>query len=98
MLKAAVPHVLRTGAHVVEDVVAGKKWKDAAIKRVPEALRGVSIPDKPAATAALSTAANVLENTLSKYASKPEEQTGSGKRKRRKKTLFRKRFKKDIFD
>lgn len=86
VLKAIVPHVLRTGANVVEDVTSGKTWKESAIKRVPESLRQVRIPDKPEATAVLSTAANVLE----RYLPKPKEQSGSGKR--------RKRHKKDIFD
>jgi hypothetical protein len=77
------PHVLRVGANVVEDLSSGKKLRDSAIKRIPEALRQVIVPDKPVATAALSGAANLIENSLSR-----KEQTGSGKRKRRK----------DIFD
>ncbi len=98
-LKMVVPHVLRTGANVLEDVSSGKKLKDSAIKRIPETMRRVRIADKPVATAALSTAANFLENSLSRYLSKEEEeQTGSGKRKRRKKIVSRKRHKKDIFD
>jgi hypothetical protein len=93
-LKAEAPHVLRAGVDMIEDVTSGKKWKDAAVKRVPEALKRIRIPDKPAATATLSTAANLLE----KYLPKPNEQTGSGKRKcrRRKKNVARKRVKKDI--
>jgi hypothetical protein len=61
-------------------------------KRVPEALKRIRIPGKPAATATLSTAANLLEKYLPK-------QTGSGKRKRRrrKESVARKRVKKDIF-
>ncbi len=100
-LKMVVPHVLRTGASVLEDVSSGKRLKDSAIKRIPEAMRRVRIADKSTATAALSTAANFLENSLSRYLSKEEEeqeQTGSGKRKRRKKIVSRKRHKKDIFD
>jgi hypothetical protein len=97
-LKAIAPHVLSAGVNMIEDVTSGKKWKDAAIKRVPEALRRIRIPDKPVATATLSIAVNLLENTLEKYLTKPKEQTGSGKRKRRrKKTVARKRVKKDIF-
>jgi hypothetical protein len=91
-LKAIAPHVLRAGVDMIEDVTSGKKWKDAAIKRVPEALKRIRIPGKPAATATLSTAANLLEKYLPK-------QTGSGKRKRRrrKESVARKRVKKDIF-
>jgi hypothetical protein len=91
-LKVIAPHVLRAGVDMIEDVSSGKKWKDAAIKRVPEALKRIRIPGKPAATATLSTAANLLERYLPK-------QTGSGKRKRRgrKKSVARKHVKKDIF-
>lgn len=37
-LKAITPHVLRTGANVLEDVSKGESWKQAVIKRVPEAV------------------------------------------------------------
>jgi hypothetical protein len=54
-------------------------------------LKRIRIPDKFAATATLSAAANLLEKYLPK-------QTGSGKQKRRrKKSVARKRVKKDIF-
>jgi hypothetical protein len=91
-LKAIAPHVLRAGVDMIEDVSSGKKWKDSAIKRVPEALKRIRIPCKPAATATLSTAANLLERYLPK-------QTGSGKRRRRrrKESVARKRVKKNIF-
>ena len=79
------PHVLRAGANVVEDLSSGKKLRDSAIKRIPETLRQVIVPGKPVVTAALSGAANWLENSLSR-----KEQTGSGKRKRKRR--------KDIFD
>jgi hypothetical protein len=90
-LKAIAPHVLRAGVDMIKDVTSGKKRKDAAIKRVPEALKRIRILGKPAATATLSTAANLLERYLPK-------QTGSGKRKRRrrKESVARKRVKKDI--
>lgn len=71
-LKMVAPHVLRTGANVMEDLSAGKKLKDSAIKRIPETLREVIIPNKPGVTAA-----NFLE-----------KQTGSGKRKRGKRDIF----------
>jgi hypothetical protein len=71
--KGIAPHVLRAGVNMIEDVTSGKKWKDAAIKRVAEALKRIRSPDKPAATATLSTAANLLENTLKKYLTKPNE-------------------------
>jgi hypothetical protein len=58
-------------------------------KKSSEALKRIRIPDKPAATATLSTAANLLERYLPK-------QTGSGKR-HRKESVARKRVKKDIF-
>jgi hypothetical protein len=91
-LKTIAPHLLRAGVYMIEDVTSSKKWKDAAIKRVPEALKRIRIPGKPAATATLSTAANLQEGYLPK-------QTGSGKRKRRrrKESVARKRVKKDIF-
>jgi hypothetical protein len=91
-LKAIAPHELRAGIDMIEDVTSSKKWKDAAKKRVPEALKRIIIPGKPAATATLSTAANLLDRYLPK-------QTGSDKRKRRrrKKSVARKRVKKDIF-
>jgi hypothetical protein len=76
ILKAIAPHVLRAGVDMIEDVTSGKKWKDAAVKRVPEALKRIRIPGKLSATATLSTAANLLERYLPK-------QTGSGKRRRR---------------
>ena len=92
-LKFVAPHVLKAGVNVIEDVTSGKTLKESAIKRVPETLRRVRIDDKPVATAALSTAANLLENSLSKYL-----QQGSGKRKRRQKAVSSKRVKQDIFD
>lgn len=99
-LKFVAPHVLKAGVNVMQDVASGKTLKESAIKRVPETIRGVRISDKPVATAALSTAANLLENTLDRFANKPkEEQTGSGrKRKRRTTIVSSKRIKKDIFD
>lgn len=36
VLKSIAPHVLRTGANVLEDVTKGKTWKEAAVKRLPE--------------------------------------------------------------
>jgi hypothetical protein len=94
-LKAIAPHVLRAEVDMMEDVTSGKRWKNAAVKRVIEALKRIKIPDKPAATATLSTAANLLEEYLMKL----NEQTGSDKRKRRrrKKSVARKQFIKDIF-
>jgi hypothetical protein len=90
-LKAIAPHVLRAGVNMIEDVTSGKKWKDAAIKRVPEALKRIRIPERPAATATLSTAANLLEKYLPK-------QNGSGKhRRRRKKSVAIKSVKRDKF-
>jgi hypothetical protein len=91
-LKAIAPHVLRAGVDLIEDVTSGKKWKDSAIKRVPDALKRIRIAGKPAATATLWTAANLLERYL-------PEQTDSDKRKRRhrKESVARKRVKKDIF-
>ena len=83
-MKAAVPHVLRTGANVVQDVVSGKTWKQAAIKRVPEGLRDVKVNDKTLGV--LLTAGDLVERFTDK------EQTGSGKRKRKRHN------KKDIFD
>jgi hypothetical protein len=62
-LKAIATHVLRAGVDMIEDVTSGEKWKDVAIKRVPEALKRIRNPDKPAATATLSTAANLREST-----------------------------------
>ena len=46
VLKAAAPHVLRTGANIVEDVASGQLWKQAAIKRIPEAVRDVRLPER----------------------------------------------------
>ena len=41
VLKAISPHVLRAGANVLEDVTkGGKSWKEAVVKRVPEAIKG----------------------------------------------------------
>lgn len=37
-LKSFAPHVLRTGANIVEDVSKGKSWKDATFERVPETI------------------------------------------------------------
>jgi hypothetical protein len=37
-LKAVAPHVLRTGANVLDDVSQGKTWKESAIKRIPEGI------------------------------------------------------------
>jgi hypothetical protein len=90
------PHVLRAGVDMIENVTSGKKWKDAAMEGIPEAVRRIRIPEKPAATATLSTADNLLENTREKYLTKPIEQTGSGKRRR--KSVARKCVKRDIFD
>ncbi len=91
ILKAVAPHVLRTGANLVQDVVSGKSWKQAAIKRVPEVLRNVRVNDET--PAALSTTANVFELFTDKG------QTGSGKRKRtRQRTKKGKRIKTDVFD
>ena len=83
IMKAAAPHVLRTGANVVQDVVSGKTWKEAAIKRVPEGLRDVKLNDKTPGV--LSTAADLVERFTG------NEQSGSGKRKRKRRKL-------DIFD
>ena len=94
-LKTIAPHILSAGVDVVKDVASGTKLKDAAIKRIPETLKRVRVPNNYVANAALSTAANLFENTLGKYATK---QTGSGKRKRSKTNSSRKRHKKDIFD
>jgi hypothetical protein len=79
-LKVVAPHVLNAGVNMIEDVTSGKKWKDTAIKRVPKALNCIRIPDNPSRPqrCRLLTAANLLENLT-----KPNEQTGSGKRKRR---------------
>ena len=44
-LKAIVPHVLRTGANVLQDVSAGKSWKTAAMQRIPEGFRGFVSPE-----------------------------------------------------
>jgi hypothetical protein len=59
-LKAIALHVLRVGVDMIEDVTSGKKWQDAAIKRVPEALKRIRIPDKPLVNVTLSTAAELL--------------------------------------
>ena len=41
VVKAISPHVLRAGANVLEDVTkGGKSWKEAVVKRVPEAIKG----------------------------------------------------------
>jgi hypothetical protein len=97
-LKAIAPHVLSAGVNMIEDVTSGKKWKDAAIKRVPEALKRIRIPDKPVRDRNAVDCCQSIRDTLEKYLTKPKEQTGSGKRKRRrKKTVARKRVKKDIF-
>jgi hypothetical protein len=95
-LKAVVPHVLRTGANVLEDVAEGKSFKESAIKRVPEGLRSVRIRDKTPRV--LSAGANLIDDvsegkSLKEAAIKriPEvfgEQSGSGKRKRRKQDIF----------
>ena len=37
-LKAITPRILKTGANVLEDVSKGESWKQAVIKRVPEAV------------------------------------------------------------
>jgi hypothetical protein len=91
-LKAIAPHMLRARIDMIEDVTFRQKVEGRGYKRSPEALKRIRIPGKPAATATLSTTANLLERYLPK-------QTGSGKRKRRprKKSVARKRFKKDIF-
>lgn len=41
-LKFLAPHIFRTGARVLEDVSQGKKWKESAIKRVPEGIRDIA--------------------------------------------------------
>jgi hypothetical protein len=38
ILKSFAPHVLRTGANIVDDVKSGKTWKDAVFKRVSETI------------------------------------------------------------
>lgn len=35
-IKSITPHVLRSGANIVDDVKSGKSWKEAVFKRVPE--------------------------------------------------------------
>ena len=41
VLKAIAPRLLRTGANVPEDVTkGGKSWKEAVVKRLPEARKG----------------------------------------------------------
>jgi hypothetical protein len=44
-LKAIVPHVLRTGVNVLQDVSAGKSWKAAAIQRIPEGFSSFVSPE-----------------------------------------------------
>jgi hypothetical protein len=39
ILKSFAPHVLRSGANIVDDVKSGKTWKEAVFKRVPETVR-----------------------------------------------------------
>ena len=48
ILKAAMPHVLRTGANVIEDVASGKTWKQSAIKRIPEGLKDIKVANETA--------------------------------------------------
>jgi hypothetical protein len=45
-LKATAPHLLRTGASVIEDVKAGKPWKESAIKRVLEGFHGIAFEEQ----------------------------------------------------
>ena len=45
--KSFAPHVLRTGANIVEDVAGGKSWKDAAFQRVPETIKRVASGNNP---------------------------------------------------
>ena len=91
ILKAVGPHVLRTGANLVQGVVSGKSGKQAGIKRVSEVLRNVRVNDET--PAALSTAANIFERFADKG------QTGSGKRKRKRQPIKKgKRIKPDVFD
>ncbi len=91
-LKAIVPHVLRTGANVLEDVSAGKSWKASAIKRIPEGLTSLKFGGRTPGV--LRAGANVLDD-ISKGRSWKEsaikripevlgfaEQSGSGKRRR----------------
>jgi hypothetical protein len=59
-LKAVVPHVLRTGANVLEDVAEEKSLKKSAIKRIPGGLRSVRIRDKMPRV--LSAGANVIDD------------------------------------
>jgi hypothetical protein len=101
-LKALAPHVLRTGANVLEDVVKGKSWKESAIKRVPEGLRNVTF-EQPESFAPhlMRTGANVLEDVSQGKSWKESAikraseglhnwQSGSG--------LKRKRKHRDIYD
>jgi hypothetical protein len=46
VLKAIAPHLLITGASVIEDVRAGKSWKESAIKRVPESFHRIAFGEQ----------------------------------------------------
>ena len=104
-LKAIVPHVMRTGANVLEDVSAGKSWKASAIKRIPEGLSSLTFGGRTPGV--LRAGANVLDDVSKGKSWKesaikriPEalgsaEQSGSGKRRRVVKR--RKRKVNDIF-
>ena len=75
VLKAAAPHVLRTGANIVEDVASGQTWRESAIKRVPETLRAV----RPSA---------VLETLTGQTGSGKRRKKSLKKTKRCKKDIF----------
>jgi hypothetical protein len=45
-LKAIAPHLLRTGASVIEDVKAGKSWEESAIKNVPEGFQRIAFGEQ----------------------------------------------------
>jgi hypothetical protein len=47
VLTAIAPHLLRTGASVIEDVRAGKSWKESAIKRVSEGFHRIAFGNSP---------------------------------------------------
>jgi hypothetical protein len=40
-IKTMAPHVLRTGANIVEDVSSGNTWKDSAMKHGPSLINQV---------------------------------------------------------
>ena len=61
-LKALVPHVLRTGANVLEDVVHGKSLKESTLKRIPEGVTSYTSEEHALAPKVLKAGAKILED------------------------------------